>query len=77
MVGGAAPHGWPQATQEGHVERAGECGKTWAGGEGERMDRRLFGIKGDWRTAALDPGVWFSTVREGGCGFMAAWVKEE
>ena len=40
-------------------------------------DCRLFGITGYWSTAALDPGFWFSTVREGGCRFMAAWVKEE
>ena len=40
-------------------------------------DRRLFGITGDCRTAALDPGVWCSTVRERGCRFMAACVKEE
>ena len=40
-------------------------------------DRRLFGFTGDWSTAALDPEVWYSTVREGGCRFMAAWVKEE
>ena len=39
--------------------------------------RRLFGITGAWSTAALDPGAWLSTVREGGCRFMAAWVKEE
>ena len=38
---------------------------------------RLVGITGDWNTAALDPGVWYSTVREGCCRFMAAWVKEE
>ena len=40
-------------------------------------DRRLFGITGDRSTAALYPGVWYSTVREGGCRFMAAWVREE
>ena len=40
-------------------------------------DLRLFGIMGDWSTAALDPGAWCSTVREGGCRIMAAWVKEE
>ena len=40
-------------------------------------DRRLFGITEDWSTATLDPGVWYSTVREGDCRFMAAWVKEE
>ena len=39
---------------------------------------RRFGIPGDWSTAALDPGVWYSTVDEGGCSFMAAWwAKEE
>ena len=37
----------------------------------------MFGITGDWSTAALDPGVWYSTVYEGGCRFMAAWVREE
>ena len=40
-------------------------------------DIRLFGITGDWSTATLDPGVWYSTVHEGGCRFMAAWVKGE
>ena len=38
---------------------------------------RLFGIMGDWSTAALDPGVWYSTIREDGYKFMAAWEKEE
>ena len=40
-------------------------------------DLRLFGVTGNWSTAALDPGVLYSTVREGGRRFMAAWVKEE
>ena len=40
-------------------------------------DRRLFGITGDWSTAALDPGVWCSIVRESDCRFMAACVKKE
>ena len=39
--------------------------------------RRLFGITGDWSTAALDPGVWYSTARAGGCRFKAAWVGGE
>ena len=40
-------------------------------------DLRLFGITGDWNTAAaLDPEAWHSTVREGGCcGFAAAWRR--
>ena len=40
-------------------------------------DLRLFGVTGDWRTAALDPGAWYNKVHEGGCRFMAAWVREE
>ena len=40
-------------------------------------DLRLFGITGDWSTGALDFGVWYSAVHEGGCRFMPAWVKEE
>ena len=40
-------------------------------------DHWLFGITGDWSTAALDPGVWYSTVRDEGCRFIAAWVKGE
>ena len=40
-------------------------------------DLRLFGVTGDWRTAALEPGAWYNTVQEGGCMFMAAWVSEE
>ena len=40
-------------------------------------DRRVFGITGDWSTAAPDLGVWYSTAREGGCRFMTAWVREE
>ena len=64
----------------GELENAGKRGP----GEKEKertdcvaRDLRLFGITGDWSTAALDPGVWYSTVREGDCRFMAAWVKEE
>ena len=37
----------------------------------------LFDVTGDWKTAALDPGAWYNTVQEGGCRFMAAWVREE
>ena len=52
--------------------------KTWAEGEGEKWtdcvadDLRLFGITGDWSIAALDPGVWYSTVHAGGYRFMDA-----
>ena len=40
-------------------------------------DLRPFGVTGDWSTAALDPGAWYNTVDEGGCRFMAVWVREE
>ena len=40
-------------------------------------DLRLSGVTEDWRTAALDPGAWYNKVHEGGCRFMAAWVREE
>ena len=46
-----------------------------AGLRGERIFGYLTST-GDWNTAALDPGAWYSTVREGGFWFMAAWVKE-
>ena len=59
------------------------AGKRGPGGKGKKCtdcvaeDLRLFGITGDWNTAAIDPGAWCSTIREGGCRFMTAWVKEE
>ena len=37
----------------------------------------MFAITGDWSTVAPDPEVWYCTVCEGGCRFMAAWVREE
>ena len=37
----------------------------------------MFGITGDWSTAVLDLGVCYSIVYEGGCRFMAGWVKKE
>ena len=40
-------------------------------------DLRLFSITGDLNTAALDPGAWYSTVRDRDWRFMAAWVKKE
>ena len=72
MVGGAAPHGQPQVTQEGFVGKGGERGTMWSGREGKEWtnyveeDRRVFFILWDWNIAALDLGVWYSTVCEGG-----------
>ena len=37
----------------------------------------LVGKGGAGDGVALDPAVWYSTVCEGCCMFMAAWVKEE
>ena len=60
-----------------------DAGKHGPGGKGKEWtdcvadDLRLFGITGDWSTAALDPGAWYSAVHEGGCRFMVAWVKEK
>ena len=64
----------------GELKDAGKRGpggneKEWTDCRAEGL--RLFGMTEDWSTAALDPGVQYSTVREGGCRFMAAWVKEE
>ena len=58
-------------------ENVGRGGKEKEWTDCVADDLRLFGITGDWSTAALDPGVWYSAVHEGGCRFMAAWVKEE
>ena len=32
---------------------------------------------GVYRRIIIDPGVWHSTICEGGRRFMASWVKEE
>ena len=80
VVGAAALRGLPKRVMPRKLENAGKRGpegeeKEWTDCVAE--DRRLFGITGDWSTAALDPRVWCSTTRERGCRFMAAWVKEE
>ena len=80
MTVGAAPHGRPQVTPRGHVGRAGksepgEKEEEWTDCVAE--DRWVFGITGDWSTATLDPEGWYSTEGEGGCKFMATWVREE
>ena len=70
----------PKRVMSGELENAGKRRpggkeKQWTDCVAENL--RLFGITGDWNTAALDPGACYSTVSEGGCRFMAAWVKEE
>ena len=73
-------HRLPKRVMSGELENVGKRApggkeKEWTDCVAEYL--RLFGITRDWSTAALDPGVWYSTVGEGGCRFMAAWVKEE
>ena len=73
-------HRLPKRVMSGELENAGKRGqggkeKEWTDCVAD--DIRLFGVTGDWRTVALDPGAWYNTVHEGGCRFMAAWVREE
>ena len=73
-------HRLPKKVVSGELENAG---KRWAEWKKKQRtdcvaeDRRVFGIMGDWRTAALNPGFWFGTVCEVGCRFMAAWAREK
>ena len=60
MVGGAAPHGRPQVTHEETMDRRSPK-------KNRRLDRvNVFGIAGDWSTAAQNPDAWFSLGCEGG-----------
>ena len=73
-------HRLPKRVMSGEFENAGKRGprgkgKEWTDCVADAL--RLFGVTGDWRTTALDPGAWYNTVHEGGCRFMAAWVREE
>ena len=72
-------HRLPKRVMSGELENAGKRGrggkeKEWTDYVAD--DLRLFGVTGDWRTAALDPGAWYNIVHEGGCRFMAAWVRK-
>ena len=61
---------------EGAVWR-GRGGKDKKGIDYVQSDVRAFVIAGDWKARALEAGVWFGTVTEGGRMVMAAWRKEE
>ena len=59
----------PLILLSGELENAGKRGpggkeKEWTDCVAD--DLRLFGVTGDWKTAALDPGAWYNTVQEGG-----------
>ena len=73
-------HWLPKRVMSGELENSGKRGpggkeKEWTDCVAD--DLRLFGVPGDGRTAALDPEAWYNIVHEGGCRFMAAWVREE
>ena len=73
-------HRLPKRVMSGELENAGKRrprGKEKEWTDCVSDDLRLFGVTGDWKTAALDPGAWYNTVHEGGCRFMAAWAREE
>ena len=58
-------HRLPKRVMSGELENAGKRGpggkeKEWTDCVAD--DLRLFGITGDWRTAALDPGAWCNIV---------------
>ena len=54
----------------GELENAGKRGpgrkeKEWTDCMADNL--RLFGITGNWSTAELDHGAWYSTVHDGDC----------
>ena len=62
-------HRLPKRVMSGELENAGKRGpggkeKEWPDCVAD--DLRLFGVTGDW-----------NTVQNGGCRFMAAWVRAE
>ena len=74
-------HRLPRRVMSGELENAGKRGPG-----GRRKSERtawqmIFGYLASWGTGepphlAL-PGAWYNNVHEGGCRFMAAWVREE
>ena len=70
----------PNGVMSGELENAEKRGprgekKEWTDCVAE--DSQVFGITGDWSIAALDCGVWYSTVCKECCRPIAAWVREE
>ena len=56
----------PKRVVSGELKNAGQCRP---GGKWKKWT--------DWSTTAPNPGVWYDTVYEGGCKFMAARVRED
>ena len=54
-----------------------QCGEDAVGRRNNRScvqsDLRVFGIAGDWKTTALEVGLWVGTVTEGGRRFIVEW----
>ena len=63
--------GYPRGSCRESWKTRGNVGRGGRGKNGRTAWQRIFGY------LALDSAAWYSTVREGGCRFMAAWVKEE
>ena len=67
-------HRLPKRVMSGELENAGTRGP--GGKEKEEWtdcvadDLRLFGVTGDWSTAALDPRAWYNTV----CMYVCMYV---
>ena len=59
-----------------NAEKRGSGGKEKERTDCVADDFRPFGITGDWSTAVLDPGQWYSAIHEGGW-FITSWAKEE
>ena len=57
--------------------RKGRGGKEKGWFECVQSDVRVFGIAGDWKIKALEPGVWVETATKGGRRFMTARRKYE
>ena len=51
------------------LENAGNVGRAGRRKNGRAAWQRIVGYLRDRSTAPLDPGIWYSTVREGGCRF--------
>ena len=67
-------HSLPERAISGELEKAEkrELGREEKEGKDcVAEDRRVLSITGSWSITALDPGVRYSTVCEGGCRFMA------
>ena len=72
-------HRLPKRVMSGELENAGKRGSGARKKNGRAAWQRIFGYLASEETGTLPhltlgPGI---AVREGGCRFMAAWVKEE